>query len=251
MSKAPVEAVETSIRILQALETRAPASVTALAERLDRPKATVYYHLQTLEAAGYVVQTDEGYELGLRLLGLGGRAREQRGLPAEVDPSLKRLATESNEMAVFAVEERHAAVVVAVERPTTVETTVDVTAGTHLPLHCSAVGKALLSELPDDRVDAAMEAIEFEQHAPETIADEPELREQLATVRAEGNAFDRGERVSDVRGVASPVTRRDGSVAGAIGLVGPESRLYSDRFAHELPHLVNRFAERIEHGLRS
>lgn len=251
MSKAPVDAVETSIRLLDELETSAPASITALAERLDRPKATVYYHIKTLEGAGYVVRTDDGYELGLRLLALGSCARRQRDLPAEVGPSLKQLATESNEMAVFALRERRSAVIIAVDGPTGVDTPVDVTAGIHLPLHCSAVGKALLAESPDRQLDAAIEAIDFTRYTDETVEAESEFREQLASVRAERHAFDRGEWTEGVRSVASPVSDVDGSAIGAIGIIGPSSRLYSDRFAHELPHLVKRFAERIEHELRS
>ena len=251
MSKAPVDAVQTSIQLLDELEASAPASVTTLAERLDRPKATVYYHLKTLEESGYVVGTADGYELGLRLLALGSRARQQRDLPAKVEPSLKQLATESNEMTVFALQERQSAVIVGVEGPAGVDTPVDVTAGTHLPLHCSAVGKALLAELPEHQLSAALETTDFTQHTSETIGTESSLREQLKSVRENRHAFDRGEWKDDVRSVASPVLDADGSVIGAIGIVGPSSRLYSDRFTHELPHLVQRFAERVEHALRS
>jgi len=132
-----------------------------------------------------------------------------------------------------------------------VDTPVDVTAGTHLPLHCSAVGKALLAELPDSQLGNALEATDFTQYTPETVDTESSLREQLKSVRENKHAFDRGEWKDNMRSVASPVLNIDGSVIGAIGVVGPSSRLYSDRFTHELPHLVQRFAERVEHELRS
>lgn len=251
MSKAPVDAVETSIQLLETLEGHAPCSVTELAEHLDRPKATVHYHLKTLEKHQYVVQQEEGYDIGLHVLELGGRVRKRRQLTDVVEPNLQRLGAETNEMAVFAVEEHESAAVLGLERPTGLETAVDVTVGMHLPLHGSAVGKALLAELSEDRLGEILAALSFEGHTDETVQEEAVLREQLKTVRSEGHAFDRGEYDPNIRSVASPVVDETDSLVGAIGIVGPASRLYSDRFTHELPHLVERFAERIEYELQS
>ncbi|WP_436912225.1 IclR family transcriptional regulator [Halosimplex marinum] len=251
MSKVPVDAVETSLGILAELEERAPLGVTELAASLDTPKATVYYHLQTLEDHGYVTDGEDGYEIGLRVLELGGRARNRRQLTGVVEPNLQRLGTETNEIAVFAVEERGTPVLLHVERPTGLTTAVDVSVGMHLPVHGSAVGKAQLAAMPAHRRDAILADHGFEAHTAETVTSEAELRDRLETVRSEGHAFDRGEFDPDIHSVAAPVMDESDSVAGAVGIVGPSSRLYSDRFAHELPHLVERFAERIEYELSS
>lgn len=251
MSKAPVDAVETSIQILETLEAHAPCSLTELADTLERPKATVHYHLKTLEKHRYVTQREGGYEIGLHVLELGGRARKRRRVTEVVEPNLQRLGAETNEMAVFAVEEHDAAVVLGLERPTGLETAVDVSVGMHLPLHASAVGKALLARLPANRLDTMLETITFEGYTDETIRSESALRDHLKTVSAERHAFDRGEYDPDIRSVASPVVDESGDLVGAIGVVGPASRLYSDRFTHELPHLVERFAERVEYELHS
>lgn len=251
MGKAPVDAVETSLKVLRLLEEQAPCTVTEIAERLGRPKATVYYHLQTLTRRGYVVRRDDRYEVGLRVLELAGRARQRRTRMGVVESNLKRLSKVANEIAVFGLAERGSAVVVKVERPPGPTTDIEVTIGTHLPLHASALGKALLSEYSDERLDSVLGDYEFEQYTPDTVEGESAFRDELSTVRADGHATDHGERDPDVHGVAAPLTAVDGSVPGTIGVVGPASRLYSDRFAHELPHLVERFAERVEHELRS
>lgn len=250
MSKTPVAAVETSLRILHRLERNAPRGVTELAEQLDRPKATVYYHLKTLEEHGYVVQTKEGYDLGLRVLELGGRVRARHPLTAIVGPNLKRLAAEANEIAIFVVEDREAAVILDLERPTELTTRVDVFVGMHLPLHGSAAGKALLSRLSDDQLESVLDTLDFTQFTPDTIRSRSQLRDHLSSIRDDGQAYERGEYDPDVNGVASPIVDVAGSAIGAIGIIGPASRLYSDRFTHELPHLVERFAERIQDELR-
>jgi len=251
MGKVPVDAVETSLEILSVLEDHAPLGITEVASRTETPKATVYYHLQTLADRGYVTQREDGYDLGLRVLELGGRVRDGRQLTSVVEPNLQRLGTETNEIAVFAVEEHGSAVLLHVERPTSLTTPVDVSVGMHLPVHGSAVGKALLAAMPEDRRDAILADHDFETYTADTVASETELRNRLDTVRSEGHAFDRGEFDSEVHSVAAPVVDENEFVLGAVGIVGPSSRLYSDRFAHELPHLVERFAERIEYELRS
>lgn len=251
MSKVPVKSVATSLRLLEELRDRGPCSITALADRIDRPKATVYYHVKTLEEHGYADETDDGYDLGLRLLEMGGQTRYRHGFPEVVGPNLTRLSRETNEIAVYGVRDGDESVVLNLARPPGLAETLDVSVGARAPLHSTALGKALLSGLSEDRLAEALDGYEFERFTSETVADEAAFHEELESVRSEGHAFDHGEYDADVHGVATAVGGEDGRLRGAIGIVGPASRLYSDRFAHELPHLVERFGERIEYELAS
>src|SRR5207302_3413088 len=77
--------------------------------------------------------------------------------------------------------------------------------GRRLPAHCIAVGKALLSDLPDEGLarrfggeDARLAAM-----TPNSITSLTSLREVLATVRALGYSLDDCESNPDVRCVAA------------------------------------------------
>ena len=251
MGKAPVEAVNTSLEVLHCLATTAPCSITNLAERLGRPKTTVYYHLRTLEKRGYVIRRGEGYDLSLTPLMLGGQALNRRVPVNVVESNLTRLAREANEVAVFGVEEHGHVVILGVKRPPEFDTEVDPAIGARLPLHASALGKALLSGLHDQQREALLDGYSFEKLTEDTITDEDDFQNVLSSVREGHHAHDHGERDPGVRAVASPVAATEETPVGGIGVVGPASRLYSDRFTHELPHLVERFAERVEHMFRS
>lgn len=251
MSKAPVDAVETSLEVLRCLDQHGPSGITDLATRLDRPKATIYYHLQTLQERGYVVRRDTEYDLGLRTLRLGARARTRRRQSGVVESGLHRLASEANEVAVFGIEEQGQAVITDIGRPLNNNLEVSLSVGSRWPLHASALGKALLAALPDERRESLLEGYEFEEFTEATITNETTLRDQLATVRTEDQAHNRGEFEPDVHGIAAPVTDTDATPVGSVGIVGPASRLYSDRFTHELPHLVKRTAERLGQELES
>lgn len=251
MSKVPINAVETSIEVLERLAEEGPQRLVELEEELDYPKTTIYYHLKTLERNGYVVNDGDGYDLDLRILEPGGQVRKRHPLTEIVSPNVKRLAKEANELSVFCVYSSGHAVVLDIVRPIGLDTPVDVDIGSHLPLHSSAVGKAILAGFAESRVGEILETYPLTEHTSETIIEQSELTAQLDRIRSSGHAFERRERRDHVNSVASWVRDRDGAVAGSLGLVGLDSRLYDDRFEHELPHLVKRFAEQIEHDIRS
>ncbi len=60
---------------------------------------------------------------------------------------------------------------------------------------------------------------------PGTIVDPAGLTAQLKTIRRQGWAFSKGERVADAWGVAAPVFGHDGTAHAAIGVAGPINRL--------------------------
>jgi len=250
MDKVPIESVETSLQLLEELE-QGKRSITELADTLARPKATVYYHLKTLENRGYIVERDGKYELGLRLLELGGGVTARQRVINVVEPNMKRLVAEAHETSVFAVLGSNAAVVIELERPLDLKKPVGLWIGTHLPLYCSATGKAILSALSGETVDVIVSELSFSEHTDETVTDESELYAHLDRARTEGYAFDMGERNEAVRGVATAVTPNDQKVVGALGIVGPAGRLDDDRFTHELPHLLDHYTERIEHEFQT
>src|SRR5207237_1428835 len=78
--------------------------------------------------------------------------------------------------------------------------------GRRLPAHCTAVGKALLSDLPDSELarrfggeDARLAAM-----TPNSITSLTSLRDDLAQVRERGHALDDCESNRDVRRVPAP-----------------------------------------------
>jgi DNA-binding IclR family transcriptional regulator len=100
-------------------------------------------------------------------------------------------------------------------------------------LHCTALGKAILADLPDDRVEAIVERRGLPQKTGNTITEVDELFDALAEIRETGLAYDRGEILEGLRCIAAPVTDSDGAVLGAISVSGPVSRVGdADRSEH-------------------
>jgi DNA-binding IclR family transcriptional regulator len=243
-----IKSLETGFEIIERIGRDGPVTRGELEAHLDLSKSTVHYYLRTLESGRYVVRSDEGYRLGLRCLELGGLALEQRGSVQPLRTDVDRLADETEQTAVVAVEEGGKSVVVYRAWPADTET-VDCRLGAEHHLHATAWGKAILGHLPDEDVDAVVEYHGLPARTDHTITDRETLAEERETTRTQEVAFADGERVEGVRSIAAPIIREDGTVYGAVGIVGPAAEI-DDPFVHskakrfeESPsNIVKRFA---------
>ncbi|MDN4015192.1 IclR family transcriptional regulator C-terminal domain-containing protein, partial [Chryseobacterium gambrini] len=87
-------------------------------------------------------------------------------------------------------------------------------------LHATAPGKAILSRLPEGRVDELLPSQKLPQLTENTITDPAVLREDLRRVGERGIAFDREEQEPGVRGIAAPLERRASGPVGALYVYG-------------------------------
>jgi DNA-binding IclR family transcriptional regulator len=89
-----------------------------------------------------------------------------------------------------------------------------------IDLHSSGAGKAILADLPADRLDAYLETSSLSRHTPATITDVDDLRTELAAGRESELTYDYGERFEDVNCVATPLDV-DAPVPAALSLALP------------------------------
>lgn len=100
--------------------------------------------------------------------------------------------------------------------------------GRHVPPHCTAVGKVLLSALPLDRVTAILGRRGMPPMTGHTITNQAAFLQELEVTRARGWAADEQEQETGVRCVAVPVAHGDHVVA-ALSLSGPAERFEDSR----------------------
>lgn len=236
-AKYAVKSVETAFRILDALQKLDGAGVTELAADLDIPKSTIHNYLSTLVQEEYVVKRGTSYHVGLRFLEYGAYARVQLDIYEIAKPEVDELAETTGELANLMVEEHgrgsylHRA---RGEKAVQVEAHV----GTRVPLHGTALGKAIMAHLPRERVDAIVDRHGLTATTPNTITDREVLNDELAQIREDGIAFDNEERLTGLRCVAAPILSKNDRVLGAISVAGPSNRIRGDRFTDELPNRV-------------
>jgi IclR family acetate operon transcriptional repressor len=212
----------------EALASHQPVGARELARVVGEPRSSVQRALDTLEAAGWAVRTENGeWCLSTRPVVLAAHAGEPGALLELSGPALARLQAATDEsVRLWARDGRHVTMVRSLESTQAVRY-VGPPPGTALPLHASAAGKAVLAALPDDEVDALL-VQPLDALTPQTIVDTGELRRHLEEIRALGYATTQHEARQDVGGVAAAVLAAGGMPIGALSVTLPMHRLTAE-----------------------
>jgi DNA-binding IclR family transcriptional regulator len=197
-----------------------------MAGQLGLPKGTVHGILRTLQSVGFVEQDhDSGkYQLGAALLHIGSSYLDANELRTRALNWADSLATQSSEsVRIGTLHDQQVLIVHHVFRPDDSRQALDV--GSLVPLHATALGKALLAHHR-----YLLEGMEnpLAGFTPSTITDTDELDRELDEVQARGWAGERGELYPRVASIAAPIEDRRGVIAGAISVSGPVERLWED-----------------------
>jgi sugar lactone lactonase YvrE/DNA-binding IclR family transcriptional regulator len=211
-------------------ERETPARFKDLQVATGLPKGTLARMLHTLVAFRLVrhEERDNTYRLGNRLFELAHRVWETFDLRGAAAPQLDRLALEARETVAIGTLDNDQIVYIE-QRSQGGPFGFRIEVGRRAPLHCTAVGKALLAfSTPHDQ-RAILHRIPTERFTPNTLVDPELLLADLALTRARGYAISNGEHVEGVVSLAAPIFDHTGKAIGAIGLFGPSSRNPEDR----------------------
>ncbi|MUW13769.1 helix-turn-helix domain-containing protein [Halorubrum sp. CBA1125] len=232
-AKHPVQTTEKTLTLVEELMGQGSCGVTELAAELDMGKSAVHNHLTTLQERGYVLKRGDEYQLGLKFLDIGGHVRKSTEFYQVAEPEVKSLAADTGELANLMVEEQGLGVYLMRSKGD-MAVDIDTYAGMRTHLHTTALGKAILAHLSEERVEAIVERHGLERKTPQSIDTRAELFDALDEVRERGYAIDDGERVEGLRCIAAPVKRSSGAVLGSVSVSAPASR-FSDDDLHAEP----------------
>jgi DNA-binding IclR family transcriptional regulator len=222
-----VSTTRKTFALLEALKDEEGVTIADLTERTDLPKSTVYRHLQTLTDLGYVIERDGNYYVGFRFVELGEQARSRRVGYTAAKRAVFELGQETDERAVFIVEEDDEAVYV--HRYGSLTNTM---IGHRRPLHSMASGKVILAEWDDAAVTRYVDEVGLEAITPNTIDDPDALFAELERIRDRGYAVNNQEHMEGLRGVSVPVYTPDEDFLGSLSVFGPTSR-FTDEYVHD------------------
>lgn len=205
-------------------------NLSQLSRRSELPLATVHRLAADLVEGQMLVRRGDGrYEIGARIwrLGLLAPATDLRELAM---PHLLDFVSATGHTVHLAVLDGASALVI--ERLAGTKTlSTRHSPGARVPLHCTAVGKALLAFASACLIDEVMG--DLPRLTAYTVTDSRVLHRQLDGIRRTGLARSAQEHRLGVSSVAAPVNGHEGVVA-ALGLLAP---LSTPRVAGALPHL--------------
>ncbi|TFD46007.1 IclR family transcriptional regulator [Cryobacterium frigoriphilum] len=232
------------LSILAAFED-SPASRTLaqITQASGLPQSTAHRLLGELETWGAVQRDAQGrYQIGLRLWELGQHAG--RKLRDVVRPYLQDLFGLTQETVHFAI--RDGAEVLYIDRVYGSRRVPQASrVGGRLPLHATAVGRAILA-FEQDWVQGAILDGPLDPRTPQTMTDPAELRRELGKVRARGFALASEEVRLGSCSLAVPVFQPDGRIFGGLGIVLQIGRMH--QLERYLPTLLGT-AQRLQGGI--
>jgi len=197
-------------------------SLAELVRRTGLNKATVHRLSGELVANRLLERVDGGYRLSGGLFELGMLASLERSLLEVAMPFLQDLYERTHETVHLGVREGHDVVYVA-KIGGHRQARVPSRTGGRMPLHCTAIGKALLAHADTDLRRAVLTGT-LERRTPHTVVAPGILRRQLQRVTETGVAFEREESAVGLVCVAAPVLGRLDEPLAAISVAGPTSR---------------------------
>ena len=246
----PVKSTQTSFRIIEVLAQSGALGVTEVANQLDVTKGAVHNHLATLRDLGYVRKRAGNYELALRFLYVGERARNHLDIYRHTKSAIDNLAQTTGEVAGLYIEENRYATCAYFQTGSERQVPFIVT-GERTPLHACAAGKAILACFPDERIERLLFDRELHALTDETITDPDRLEVQIRRVQDDRVAFSRSERADGINEVAVPIRGRDRIPLGAISVVGSDDQLSGRHFEEDITGQVLSTAKQIEVALSS
>lgn len=215
-----IQSLERGLRVIQDLiETDAPLRLRDIALRYQIDKASAFRFLNTLQRFG-IARKDRvtrRYTVGSRLLSWLALARTRLPLADLARPHLRELAAATRQSAHLAVLS-HDKVLLVDFVPADSVVQIKNRVGVLEPLHCTAVGKALLAFLPERERTAMLNDLRLDRYTSTTVTERKALERHLAQLRADGVAVDRAEFNELLYCVAVPVRGDDGTPLCSIGV---------------------------------
>ena len=227
MEKKIIQSIDRALQVLELFSLEKPElGVTEISKALNIYKSNVHNILTTLSEKSFVkkdVKTDK-YKLGIKFFELGSVVIKNMDLRKIAHPYIEELSKKFNETVHLGVLDKGR--VVSIEREESDKGLCShIEIGKRAPLHCTAVGKAIMAYLSKDKVAAIVKEKGLKKYTENTITNKKELEKEFLKIRKQGYAVDNMEHEEGVHCIAGPIRDHSGEVIASMSVSGPAFRI--------------------------
>ena len=241
-NKEGIQVIARAAEILRSLKGHPEGlSLSQVAKEVGLARSTVQRIVSALAMESFVIPASPSgrIRLGPGLASLGTWVNSE--LRYQLRPYLERLSREVDETVDLAVLDGNQILFIdQIAAPHRLQAVSGI--GVTFPLYCTANGKALLAELPDEQVERIIPE-HLQAFTPSTITTHEQLLEELKRIRSERIAFDREEHTLGICAVGGTIRDPMGSLT-AITIPVPSLRFYGNE--HKLSSALLSMCEEIQ-----
>ncbi|PHQ40186.1 hypothetical protein DJ69_02205 [Halorubrum persicum] len=233
---------EQAIRLLDAVRRANGATISDLLSEFDISRSALYTHLNTLSDSGLVIRENGRYWVGIRSKEFSVAAETRKPSYQHVKNEIQYLENEFEAETEFLIEE--AGRINVIYHSENIDHN-----RVRLYAHNTAAGKAILADLPDQRVHEILDEHGLPQETENTITAKDELFDELEVISERGYAYNNNECFDGYHGIGATVGGIDGSILGAVTLGGPIYRIPENRLKNELVDALQNTTNEIEKSI--
>lgn len=198
-------------------------NATLAAERAGLTRAAARRHLLTLAHLGYLETDGHYYWLAPKVLRFSGSYLASARLPRAVQPTLDRLAAQTQESFTAVVRDGNEVVIIARSGSSRV-LAYGLHIGARLPAHATSTGRMMLAALPKREFAAWMRGRELARLTARTVVEARRFRTLIDRIRADDYCFAGGEHELGVVALAVPLRDMRGNLVAALNVVAAADR---------------------------
>lgn len=221
-----IKSIEKCFVILEGLHsTHQLQTLETISRATGYKKTTCFRILKTLRTLNLVEMAGNGkqYRYGPKLVVLGLSALKTMNLRLAALPILQQLRDETGETVNLSI--LNDTEIIFIERiMSDYLVNINVNVGDRLPVFCASMGKVILANLSQNRLNKILSLIHFTARTDQTIVSEAELVKELEKIRKIGFAINNEELEKGLRAVAAPIFNYTGEAFAAINIAWTTAR---------------------------
>lgn len=229
--KNPIQVSERIFHTIELLAQTGPIGLLELSKELGLNKSTVHRILNSLIYMDYVKQDPDTlkYSLSFKFCRISNQILSQNNFIDLAKPFIRELAAQTGETVHLVQREGMHAVYVDKVEATHNSVRLVSMVGKTIPLYCSGVGKALLADMPDAKIEKIWKQSDIKKLTPYTVTDYSEFMQLIRKIRQTGYSLDNEENELGVRCIAASIGKLHEGAAYAISVSAPKDRMSDEQ----------------------